>query len=40
MDKLGLVVFSAFDWSIFTTHPEREERLLYTRDKIIRDQII
>ncbi|MCX7781371.1 MAG: histone deacetylase [Negativicutes bacterium] len=32
--KLGLVFFPAFDWAITPTHPEREERLLYTRDQI------
>ena len=34
MNKLGLVFFPAFDWAITPTHPEREERLLYTRDQI------
>jgi len=28
----GLVFFPAFDWSLGRFHPEREERLLYTRD--------
>lgn len=32
--KLGLVFFPAFDWCITPDHPEREERLLYTRDQI------
>ncbi|MBN1550924.1 histone deacetylase [bacterium] len=34
MDKLptGFVFFPAFDWSLGIDHPEREERLLYTRD--------
>ncbi len=32
--KLGLVFFPAFDWQISTTHPERVERLLYTRDQL------
>jgi acetoin utilization deacetylase AcuC-like enzyme len=32
--KLGVVFFPAFDWSISATHPEREERLLYTRDQL------
>lgn len=32
--KLGLVFFPAFDWAIAPDHPEREERLLYTRDQI------
>ncbi len=33
-DKLGVVFFPAFDWAIGPTHPEREERLLYTRDQL------
>ncbi|MDM7920141.1 MAG: hypothetical protein QUS12_13375 [Methanosarcina sp.] len=28
--KTGLIFFPAFDWAISPTHPEREERLLYT----------
>lgn len=32
--SLGIVFFPAFDWSIGPTHPEREERLLYTRDQL------
>ncbi|MBQ9536248.1 MAG: histone deacetylase [Desulfovibrionaceae bacterium] len=32
--KLGVVFFPAFDWAIAPTHPEREERLLYTRDQL------
>jgi acetoin utilization deacetylase AcuC-like enzyme len=32
--KVGLVFFPAFDWAISPTHPEREERLLYTQDQI------
>lgn len=32
--ELGLVFFPAFDWKISETHPERQERLLYTRDQI------
>ncbi len=31
---LGVVFFPAFDWAISATHPEREERLLYTRDQL------
>ena len=30
---LGVVFFPAFDWAISPTHPEREERLLYTQDQ-------
>ncbi len=32
--RTGLVFFPAFDWAISPTHPEREERLLYTMDQI------
>ena len=38
-NKLGLVFFPAFDWAISKTHPEREERLLYTKDQIIEEGI-
>lgn len=34
MKGVGLVFFPAFDWCISPDHPEREERLLYTRDQI------
>ncbi|UQZ87983.1 histone deacetylase [Deltaproteobacteria bacterium Smac51] len=32
--KLGIVFFPAYDWSIGPDHPEREERLLYTQDQL------
>ncbi|MGA7965350.1 MAG: histone deacetylase, partial [Gammaproteobacteria bacterium] len=32
--RTGLVFFPAFDWAISPTHPEREERLLYTMDQV------
>ncbi|MBQ7738718.1 MAG: histone deacetylase [Desulfovibrionaceae bacterium] len=32
--RLGVIFFPAFDWAISPTHPEREERLLYTRDQL------
>lgn len=32
--KLGIVFFPAYDWAISPTHPEREERLLYTHDQL------
>lgn len=32
--KLGLIFFPAYDWAISSTHPEREERLLYTQDQL------
>ncbi len=37
MKKTGLIFFPAFDWSISQTHPEREERLLYTRDQLLEE---
>lgn len=33
-DSLGIVFFPAFDWGISPSHPEREERLLYTFDQL------
>lgn len=39
-DKTGLVFFPAFDWAISPTHPEREERLLYTRDQIFEEGLL
>lgn len=38
--KTGLVFFPAFDWSISPDHPEREERLLYTRDQIFEEGLL
>jgi acetoin utilization deacetylase AcuC-like enzyme len=38
--KLGLVFFPAFDWAISPTHPEREERLLYTRDQLVEEGLL
>ena len=38
-NKLALVFFPAFDWAISQTHPEREERLLYTQDQIFEEGI-
>ncbi len=35
--SLGVVFFPAFDWAISPTHPEREERLLYTRDQLFEE---
>lgn len=40
MNKTGLVFFPAFDWAIEPTHPEREERLLYTRDQIFEEGVM
>lgn len=36
----GLVFFPAFDWAISPTHPERQERLLYTRDQIVEEGLL
>jgi acetoin utilization deacetylase AcuC-like enzyme len=38
--KTGLVFFPAFDWAITPTHPEREERLLYTRDQLFEEGVM
>lgn len=38
-NRLGLVFFPAFDWAISPTHPEREERLLYTSDQVSEEGI-
>ena len=37
--KTGLVFFPAFDWAIDPTHPEREERLLYTQDQVLEEGV-
>lgn len=34
INTLGVVFFPAFDWAISPTHPERQERLLYTMDQL------
>lgn len=39
-DKVGLVFFPAFDWAIEPDHPEREERLLYTRDQVVEEGLL
>jgi len=38
-NKTGLVLFPAYDWAIDPTHPEREERLLYTQDQVLEEGI-
>ena len=38
--RTGLVFFPAFDWAIHPTHPEREERLLYTQDQVCEEGIL
>jgi len=35
--RTGIIFFPAFDWSISATHPEREERLLYTQDQVFEE---
>ena len=40
MKPTGLLFFPAFDWAISPTHPEREERLLYTRDQLFEEGIM
>lgn len=40
MKQTGVIFFPAFDWAISPTHPEREERLLYTRDQIFEEGIM
>ncbi|ACV62955.1 Histone deacetylase [Desulfofarcimen acetoxidans DSM 771] len=38
--KTGLIFFPAFDWAISPTHPEREERLLYTKDQLFEEGLM
>ena len=37
---LGLVFFPAVDWMISPTHPERQERLIYTYDQIVEEGLL
>lgn len=39
-NRTGLVFFPAFDWAIDPTHPEREERLLYTKDQVFEEGLM
>src|SRR5690554_1942864 len=39
-NRLGLIFFPAFDWEIDPTHPERQERLLYTRDQVFEEGLL
>lgn len=34
---LGIIFFPAYDWAISPTHPERQERLLYTQDQLVEE---
>jgi acetoin utilization deacetylase AcuC-like enzyme len=38
-NTLGLILFPVFDWAISRSHPEREERLLYTQDQLLEEGI-
>lgn len=38
-NKIALILFPAFDWEISPTHPERSERLLYTKDQLFEEGI-
>jgi acetoin utilization deacetylase AcuC-like enzyme len=40
MRRTALLFFPAFDWAMSPTHPEREERLLYTRDQIFEEGVM
>ncbi len=39
VQSLGVIFFPAFDWAISPTHPEREERLLYTYDQLMEEGV-
>ncbi len=38
--RVGLIFFPAFDWCVTPDHPERQERLLYTRDQILEEGLL
>lgn len=38
--RTGLIFFPAYDWAISPTHPEREERLLYTQDQVMEEGLL
>jgi len=38
--RTALIFFPAFDWAISPTHPEREERLLYTQDQVFEEGLL
>ncbi|HHY27956.1 MAG TPA: histone deacetylase [Desulfitobacterium dehalogenans] len=40
MKHTGLLFFPAFDWSLGDTHPEREERLLYTQEQLFEEGVM
>ncbi len=35
-----MIFFPAYDWEISSTHPERQERLLYTQDQVMEEGIL
>jgi acetoin utilization deacetylase AcuC-like enzyme len=37
--NLGIIFFPAYDWAISPTHPERQERLLYTQDQLMEEGV-
>lgn len=39
MKQTGVLLFPAFDWSLGDSHPEREERLLYTGEQLLEEGI-
>jgi acetoin utilization deacetylase AcuC-like enzyme len=40
MKQTGILFFPAFDWSLGETHPEREERLLYTQEQLAEEGVM
>lgn len=40
MKRSGILFFPAFDWSLGDTHPEREERLLYTQEQLFEEGVM
>lgn len=40
MKLTGILFFPAFDWSLGDTHPEREERLLYTQEQLFEEGVL
>ncbi|HZK83171.1 MAG TPA: histone deacetylase [Desulfosporosinus sp.] len=40
MKRTGIIFFPAFDWSLGDSHPEREERLLYTQEQLFEEGIL
>jgi acetoin utilization deacetylase AcuC-like enzyme len=40
MKQTGILFFPAFDWSLGETHPEREERLIYTQEQLAEEGVM